>query len=111
MAQTTPDNYESVLRIVLDKMDLIQKGTVDPTTLDQAKNMCIAAHEMGLETIASQTSSAALNEILGLGYDYDVKYPDLIESVSAEDVLRVAKKLFAHHLIVATKPNSMTVDD
>jgi zinc protease len=111
MAQTAPDNYESVLRIVLDKMDLIQKGTVDPTTLDQAKNMCIAAHEMGLETIASQTSSAALNEILGLGYDYDVKYPDLIESVSAEDVLRVAKKLFAHHLIVATKPNSMTVDD
>jgi zinc protease len=111
MAQTTPDNYESVLKIVLDKMDLIQKGEVDPTTLEQAKNMCITAHEMGLETIASQTSSAALNEILGLGHDYDVKYPDLIGRVSAEDVLRVAKKLFAHHLIVATKPKPLTNED
>lgn len=104
MAQTTPDNYEKVLKIVLDKMSLIQDKEVDPATLERAKNMCITAHEIDLETIASQASSAALNEVLGLGYDYDEKYSGFIHRVGAEDILRVAGKLFAHHLIVATKP-------
>ncbi len=104
MAQTTLDNYEEVLKIILDKMALIQNTEVDPTTLERAKNMCITTHEIGLERIASQASSAAVNEILGLGHDYDGKYPGLIQRVSAGDVLRVAKKLLSHHLIVATKP-------
>ena len=107
VAQTTLDNYEEVLKIILDKMALIQNMEVDPTTLERAKNMCITAHEIGLETIASQASSAAANEISGLGYDYDSKYPGLIQRVTASDVLRVARKLFAHHLTVATKPKQM----
>ena len=104
MAQTTLDNYEEVLKIILDKMALIQDMEVDSRTLERAKNMCITTHEISLEKIASQASSAAVNEILGLGYDYDAKYPGLIRRVSAEDVLRVAKRLFSHHLIVTTKP-------
>jgi zinc protease len=108
MAQTTLDNYEEVLKIILDKMALIQDMEVDSRTLERAKNMCITTHAISLGRIASQASSAAANEILGLGYDYDAKYPGLIRSVSAEDVLRVAKKLFSHHLIVTTKPKQMS---
>ncbi|NVM57289.1 MAG: insulinase family protein [Desulfobacterales bacterium] len=104
MTQTTPDNYEEVLKIVLEQMALIRQKEVDATTLKRAKNVCITMHEIGLETIAAQASSAALNEILGLGYDYDIRYPALIEKVGAADVLLVAGKLFSHYLIVATKP-------
>ena len=106
MAQTTLDNYEEVLKIILDKMALIQDTEVDRTTLERAKNVCITTHEIGLERIASQASGAAVNEILGLGYDYDSEYRGLIQRVRAGDVLRVAKKLFSHHLIVTTKPKS-----
>ena len=104
IAQTASENCEEVIKIILDKMALIQKIEVDPKTLQQAKSMCITTHELDLESIASQASSAVVNEILGLGHDYDKEYPRLIEQVSAEDVLRVAKKLFPHHLIVITKP-------
>lgn len=105
MAQTTTDNYEKVLKIIIDKMTLIQSMEVNHTTLERAKNMCITTHEIGLERIESQASSATVNEALGLGYDYASIYPGLIQRVTAADVLRVAKKLFSHHLIVATKPN------
>jgi zinc protease len=104
MSQTTPENYEEVLGIILEQLALIQAREVDAVTLDRGKNMCISMHEMGLETVAAQAASSALNEILGLGYDYDVMYPKLIEKVSAADVLRLARRLFSHHLIVATKP-------
>ncbi len=104
VAQTTLDNCEEVIKIIMDKMALIQDKEVDPTILERAKKMCITTHDISLERIASQASSAAVNQILGLGYDYDSRYVDLIQRVSAGDVLRVAKRLFSHHLIVTTKP-------
>ncbi len=105
MTQTTPDNYDEVLQIVLDKITLLLQDKVDAKTLQQAKDVCITMHEIGLQTVAAQAAGAALNEILGLGYDYEKKYPELINNVSASDVLRVAKELFSHHLVVSTKPS------
>ena len=105
IAQTTLDNYDTVLKIILEKIALIQRKEVDEQTLRRAKDMCITMHELDLETIASQASSATLNEILGLGSNYDRKYPALIQKVTAVDVWRVARRLFSNHLIVATKPS------
>ena len=104
IAQTTLDNYDRVLKIILDKMALIQRKEVDDKTLKRAKDMCITMHELRLEKISAQASSSALNEILGLGSNYDSKYPALIQKVTAVDVWRVARKLFSNHLIVSTKP-------
>jgi zinc protease len=111
MAQTTLDNYDAVLEAIHSKMALIQEEELAPEELERAKAMCVTAHELGLEKIASQASSAATKEILGLGYDYDKLYPGFIKSVSAAEVLRVAKKLFSHHLIVSTKPKALMIDD
>jgi zinc protease len=111
VAQTTPDNYHAVLDAIQKKMALIQEEQLTPEELDRAKAMCITAHELGLETIASQASSAATYEILGLGYDYARLYPGFIKSVSAAEVLRVAKRLFSHHLIVSTKPEQLKIED
>lgn len=106
MAQTTMENYDKVVNIILEKINQIKTKKVDQETLQRAKNMCITMNEMSLETISSQSSNAALNEIIGLGKDYDSIYPSLIKEVTAEDVLRVSKKMFSHHLITATKPSN-----
>ncbi|MEA3359138.1 MAG: pitrilysin family protein, partial [Thermodesulfobacteriota bacterium] len=105
IAQTTIENYDKVLKTILEKIGLIKSKEVDIQTLNRAKNMCITMNELGLQTIAAQGSNAALNEIIGLGSNYDSVYPSLIKKVTADDVLRVAKKLFSHHLITATKPS------
>ena len=104
IAQTTSDNYDAVVKIILNKIALIRSKQVDDQTLRRAKDMCITMHELRLETIAAQASSVAINEILGLGSSYDSNYPSLIQKVTAADVLRVARELFSHHLTVATKP-------
>jgi len=108
MTQTMEKNYDEVLKTVSQQMALIQQEEVDLKTLQRAKDVCITMHEIGLETIADQALSSALNKILGLGYDYDMRYPALIGKVSAADVLRVAKRLFSHHLIVTTKPKKQS---
>jgi zinc protease len=108
MTQTTPNNYDEVVEIILDRMALIQRKEMDAENLEEAKNICITMHELGLETIAGQASSAALNEAIGLGYDYDITYPKRIRQVTAADVLQVAKRLLSHHMIVATKPETVS---
>jgi len=72
--------------------------------------MCVTMHQMRLETIKAQASGAALDEIVGLGYDRGIKYPALIKVVTAADVMRVADKLFSHYLVAATKPADKKMD-
>ncbi|HVO83792.1 MAG TPA: pitrilysin family protein [Syntrophobacteria bacterium] len=104
VAQTTMSNYQEVVRIILEKLQRIQQQPLEAGELEVAKNMCITMHEMGLETNAGQAASATINEVLGLGYDWDRRYPEQIRQVQAEDVLRVARRLFQHHLLVSAIP-------
>ncbi len=108
LAQTTVNNCDKVVGIIKEKMELIQKSKVDAETLNRAKDMCITMHKLRLEKTSAQASSSALDELLGLGSGYDERYPPLIRAVNAEDVLRVAKELFNHHMIVITKPETET---
>jgi zinc protease len=104
ITQTTMANYDKVLEIILAKLEKIQQQPLESEELAAAKDMVITMHEMSLETNGAQARSAAVNEVLGLGYDWDARYPQLVEQVSAEDVLRVARRLFKYHLIVSAIP-------
>lgn len=107
LAQTTPANYDTVLATIKKMFKRIQKRKIDREILEQAKSMCITMHQMSLETNDAQARSAAVNELLGLGYEYDRHYPDMIRAVTAADVQRVAKSLFRHALTVTTQPESV----
>ena len=97
-------NYQKVVEIILEKLEKIQQEPLKAEELTAAKDMCITMHEMGLETNGAQAQSAAVAEVLGLGYDWDARYPELIHQVSAEDVQRVARRLFGHYLLVSAIP-------
>jgi zinc protease len=104
ISQTTMANYEKVVEIILAKLKKIQQQPLDSGELWAAKNMIVTMHEMSLETNGAQARSAAVNEVLGLGYDWDNRYPELVDQVSAEDVLEVARNLFQHYLLVSAIP-------
>jgi zinc protease len=107
LTRTTMDNFDEVVKIIRERMNRLKETPLEEETLTEAKDICVVMHKMGLETVSAQAGSVAVNEILGLGHDYDQRYPEMIDHVSAEDVLRVSSSLFAHHLLVATKPAAM----
>jgi zinc protease len=106
LTQTTMANYPKVVGIILDKLETIQQQPLQARELEAAKDMVITMHELSLETSGAQARSAAINELLGSGYDWDDRYPEIIQQVSAVDVLRVARQLFRHHLLVSTIPQN-----
>jgi len=106
ITQTTTANYQRVLDIISEKVRRIQEGPVTDEELKLAKQMVITMHDLGLETNASQAFGAAVSEVLGLGYDWDQRYRDLILRVTTGDVQRVARRIFKHRLIATTIPRN-----
>jgi len=104
MTQTTMGNYDQVLDVILEKMTRLREDLVSEEDLARAKDMIITMHELERETNAAQAYEAGLWEILGLGFDWGDQYAQSIRRVEREDVLRVAKRCFKHHLITSTIP-------
>lgn len=104
ITQTTLDNLEKVQQIILQNLQRLQTEPVSDGELEVAKNILLTAHQMDQEGVSSQAQSAAVNEVLGLGWDYDGKYKELINKVQVEDIQRLAKELFTNTLVVRTIP-------
>jgi len=105
ITQTTLNNLDRVQQIVLSHFKRLVDEPVPAEELENARQMLKTAHQLGLETLEAQARSAAINEVLGLGREYDQKYVALIEAVTAEDIQNLARELFAQALIARTVPD------
>ena len=104
ITQTTMLNLDKVQEIILSNLKRLAEEPVPAQELQNAKDMMRTMHQLGLETLDAQARSAAVNEVLGLGWNYDQKYVPLIEAVTADQVQNVARELFSKTLIARTLP-------
>ena len=105
ITQTTMNNLDKVQGIVLSNLKRLAEEPVPAQELQNAKEMLRITHQLGLETLDAQARSATLNEVLGMGWDYDRKYLAQIEAVTADEIQNLARELFAETLIVRTLPD------
>lgn len=106
ITQTTQKNAQRVESIIHEHLDRLMKEPVGEEELQKAKDMVTTMHLLGLESLEAQARSAAINELLGLGYDYASRYPDLIRAVTAQDVQKLAEELLQARLVVRTVPEN-----
>ena len=77
---------------VLKEITEIRATPVSDAELSDAKSFLTGSFPLRLETGARIANFLIAVEYYGLGTDYIDKYPSYINSVTKEDVLRVAKK-------------------
>jgi len=104
IAQSFPQNLGKVKEIITSQFKRLLSEPINAEELERAKQSVVISHEMGLETNAEQASSAALDEQMGLGYDYSRDYVKAIQKVTADDIRKLAEKSFQSALIVETVP-------
>jgi zinc protease len=90
--QTKNSSAREAISLSLQQMELIQKEPVSEKELEGAKKYLIGSFPMRLDTQGKLANFLTQVEYYGLGLDYPEKYPSLINSVTREEVLRVAKK-------------------
>lgn len=104
ITQTTMGNLKKVQDIISANLKRLADEPVPQAELDRAKEAMLVGQKLGRETMDAQSASAALNEVLGLGWDYDTKYPELVKSVTAKQIQTLARKLFTNTLTAMTLP-------
>ncbi|NPV80955.1 MAG: insulinase family protein [Firmicutes bacterium] len=101
---TAPANYKAARDGMIAEFEKLMKEEVSPDELMSAKKFVKGIYIMSHETNSAQGSFLGRYEMLGLGYEYDQKYPELIEKVTAADIKRVAKEYFDYFTIGALSP-------
>jgi zinc protease len=90
--QTKNSSAREAIAISIQEMERIQKELVSEKELEGAKKYLIGSFPMRFDTQGKLTNFLTQVEYYGLGLNYPEKYPSLIQSVTREEVLRVARK-------------------
>jgi zinc protease len=89
--QTKNASARDAIRLAVAQMSRIRTELVAEKDLDGAKKYLIGSFPLRLITQDGIAGFLLQVEYLGLGLDYAERYPKLVQAVTAEDVLRVAK--------------------
>lgn len=104
LAQTRPESVTQVVTRIRANLDKIAKEGIPSDEFEKAKAKLIIAHALRNTTPAERAFQASIDELYGLGYDYEKGYAERINKVKVDDVVDVVKKFFVHGLTVTTSP-------
>jgi zinc protease len=103
-SQTQPAKLAEVVQRIQKNIQKAKDGKIEPGEFRVALQMITSLHAEENTTIGSQALVAAIDELYGLGYDYDKHFDQRIEGVKLDDVIRVARKYLNNSLLVTTSP-------
>jgi zinc protease len=89
--QTKNASARKAIALSLQGMDRIQKEPVSEKELEGAKKYLMGSFPMRLDTQGKLVNFLGQVEYYGLGLNYPDSYPSIIQAVTREDVLRVAR--------------------
>lgn len=90
--QTKNPSAKEAISLSLQQIEQIRKELVSEKELEGAKKYLIGSFPMRFDTQGKLATFLTQVEYYGLGLDYSEKYPSLIQSITREEVLRVARK-------------------
>ena len=89
--QTKNASAREAITLSLQEMERIQKELVSEKELEGAKKYLIGSFPMRLDTQGKLVNFLGQVEYYGLGLNYPSTYPSIIQAVTRDDMLRVAK--------------------
>lgn len=105
LSQTQPSKIGEVVDRIRRNLDRAKKGDIPAEEFRTAVQQIVALHAQENVTIAGQARLSALDELYGLGYDYDKGFDSRIQAVTLDDVIRVARKVLNQNILVTTSPD------
>lgn len=110
MALGEPKNAPAILSDIQALVDQVKQGQIADVKLAAAKDQAITGEQLSKQTIADKSASQGLNELLGLGYDEDAKFPAQIRAVTKEQVIAAANKYLNKPVVVIVTPEAKASD-
>lgn len=109
LAQTQPKAIPEVVARIQAAVNLIRKEGVPAEEFEKAKAKLITARAMRNTTASERAFQASLDELYGLGFDYEESHARRINAIRVEDLQAVVEKLFVNPLVITTSPEAAPV--
>ncbi len=103
-AIASPDNSDQVQEYIFDEIESIKSDKVSVQELKRAKTYLNGKFIIDHQSLSRQAWYLGWFETLGLGYKTDYEFKNMVNSVTADDILRVAKKYLKTHVSVILTP-------
>ena len=110
MTQTSPENLDTVEAVILREIERVKAGDFGETELEQARANIREGFYRGRQEQENHVFSAALNELYGLGFDYEDRYLEKIEEVTLDDISRYANKYLVNPVTALVAPKSFQME-
>ena len=92
-AEVDPARLEQMKESVFTILHKVKKGKFTNREMERARNLLLKTYIYGLQTNEGKADVLGFYGVLD-DYRFGLKYPDLIKSVTRQDVIRVANKYF-----------------
>ncbi len=99
-----PDNAATAQQGILEIIKDIQEHGVPQDELERAQSYVIGNYRIDHETAERRAWYLGWYETLGVGYQMDAQYPELIQAVTVEDIQRVAQKYLQQYVLSVLGP-------
>jgi zinc protease len=101
-----PRKVNEVIELIMLNMARLQGSAQDMQEdwFKRSKELITISDAMDNETAAEQATTAALDELYGLGYDYHKEFADKINAVTLDDVRTIAERKFRRAVVTVSTP-------
>ncbi len=88
----SPEKEKQAIEGFWKILEDISKHGLTQAEIQKAKNRLIGRLKLGLQSNIAIAEDMAVNEVLGLGWDYSSKYEKLVKSVTQKDIKNIIEK-------------------
>jgi predicted Zn-dependent peptidase len=101
-----PRNVNEVVDVILENIARCQGSDAEMNAdwFNRSKLLINTGEAMQNETPAQQATTAALDELYGLGYDYHDKFSQRIDAVTLDQVRSVARARLRDAIVTVSTP-------
>ena len=92
-AGVSPANVDRAVASIDEEISRLLNEGLTPQELDESRRYLIGSIPRALETNAAIANFLQVEEFFGLGLDYDVRLPDLLDAVSLDDANAAARRV------------------
>lgn len=104
VAGTDPPNLSAVVSGMLREVERLRVEGAPAEEIERAKRGVIGRFALAHEQLEQQAFYLGWYEIMGIGFDYDERFPQEIAQVSPADVHRVARLYLTNHVLAVVAP-------
>ncbi len=97
-AITSRNKVDAVMKGIDDCVELLKKGDIDTKHLQEVKNSMATNHANSIVKSQFHAFNMALEDALGQPFGNYLKYPEIIESITPDSIVKCSKKYFSDGL-------------